>query len=352
MRKFTKAIMSNKWVAVFLLIFFFPVGIYLILRHKHFRPWIRYTVLSAFAVLILSVVFSEPYEPTEQEVQAAEEKRIADDKESEQAKIDKEEAKKAKEAKKKADAEKKKALDEKEAKEKDKKEADKKAKAEKEKADKKESKKKAKEDKEAKLKAEEKAKKSAETKKKAESDKKEKAAKDKKAAASKKADKEAKEKAESKKKAADKKKTKANRPMDVKLVEDSEDVIDAEFDSSSQFGNELTISYEPETLWSENSFFREVYKSFEDVKTAFGDKKVDAVTVLIYTEMTDTKGNSSDNAVFTYRYLRDGFEELNYDKFMELSMIEEWRILNESDAYFIHPGIYKNLKSKYTDNLY
>lgn len=113
----------------------------------------------------------------------------------------------------------------------------------------------------------------------------------------------------------------------------------------------LTLEKHPSGLWDENSLFHSVYDLFEVMNDAFKDKSVDEVEVKIQTKMTDVKGNENLDTVIEYLYTRESFEELNYDNFTNMAFSEQWRILNESDLYMIHPGIYKNLKDKYTDNL-
>lgn len=147
----------------------------------------------------------------------------------------------------------------------------------------------------------------------------------------------------------EKKKTKDKKPKRTTaeaIQEDSNNVDKATFEDG-----EMTLQFEPGTLWDENSFMGVVHDMFKDVKVAFDDKEVKSVLVMIDTAMIDEKGNEEVKPVVTYRYTREGFEELNYDNFIDMALIEEWRILNEADSYFIHPGIRKNLKDKYIQNL-
>lgn len=158
-----------------------------------------------------------------------------------------------------------------------------------------------------------------------------------------------KEKSEKKEKEEAKKKEEerlANRDIDEALEEDNDIVKSAELNDG-----ELTLTYEPGTVWSENSFFNTVYDSFEIVSDAFKDEGVDSVLTIIKAEMTDEKGNEELEDIINYRYTRADFDELNYDNFKEMALGQQWRILNEADGYFIHPGIRANLKDKYTDNL-
>lgn len=147
----------------------------------------------------------------------------------------------------------------------------------------------------------------------------------------------------------EKKKTKDKKPKRTTaeaIQEDSNNVDKATFEDG-----EMTLQFEPGTLWDENSFMGVVHDMFKDVKVAFDDQEVKSVLVMIDTVMIDEKGNEEVKPVVTYRYTREGFEELNYDNFIDMALIEEWRILNEADSYFIHPGIRKNLKDKYIQNL-
>lgn len=159
---------------------------------------------------------------------------------------------------------------------------------------------------------------------------------------------ESKEKDEEEKPKEDKeeKKETEDKEEEKKEKEKSEKIKETDF-----YDGELTMVYEPGTLWDENSFFRIVYDSFADVKDAFEDDEVDSVVVMINALMTDEKGNEDMKPVITYRYTREGFDELNYEKFYDMAMVEEWRILNESESYFINPGIRNKLKDKYTENL-
>lgn len=113
----------------------------------------------------------------------------------------------------------------------------------------------------------------------------------------------------------------------------------------------LTLEREPGTLWDENSLFHTVYDLFEVIPTAFKDDSVNEVQVLIQTPMVDAKRNEAVETAIEYIYTKESFGELNYDKFAEMAYGQQWRILNESDMYIIHPGIYKNLKEKFTENL-
>lgn len=148
------------------------------------------------------------------------------------------------------------------------------------------------------------------------------------------------------KKEAEEKERKANRTIAEKLQEDNENI-----DKATMKDGILTIEREPGTLWDENSLFHTVYDLFEVIPIAFEDDAVKEVQALVKTQMVDAKGNEEVEDVIEFIYTRETFRELNYDKFAEMAYGQQWRILNESDMYIIHPGIYKNLKEKITENL-
>lgn len=152
----------------------------------------------------------------------------------------------------------------------------------------------------------------------------------------------------------DRKKNEENKEETEKEEEKStEDLLEEKglVDSIDFYEGELTITYEPDTMWSENSLMGVVNDMLDNLPIAFKDDKVDSVVNGISVAMIDNKGNEEVKQVITYRYTREEYEELNYDKFKEMSMGEEWRILNEANSYFIHPSIRSKLKDKYTDNL-
>ena len=149
-----------------------------------------------------------------------------------------------------------------------------------------------------------------------------------------------------KKEDKEKKEEKDDRTIDQKLQEDDDKVDEATLEDGL-----LTLKRDPGTVWSENSLFHSVYDLFESTNEAFKDDAVKEVDVIIETTMVDQKGNESKDPVIKYQYTKESFDELNYDNFTDMAFGQQWRILNEADGYFIHPGIYKELKEKYTDNL-
>lgn len=158
-----------------------------------------------------------------------------------------------------------------------------------------------------------------------------------------------KEKEEEQDKKPKKEKKKKENKVDIakKIQDDSLHV-----DKATLKDGVLTLEKEPSSSWSENTLVKNnVYSLFESVNDGFKDKDVNKVEVKVHAVMIDEKGNEKEEPVIEYEYDRDTFEELNYDNFIKLAVSESWRILNESDEYLVHPGIYKDVKQDYKQNL-
>src|SRR5690625_248975 len=139
----------------------------------------------------------------------------------------------------------------------------------------------------------------------------------------------------------------ANRTIDEILEEDENDVDKAELEDGV-----LRLERDVTTFWDETSILKQdVLRMFELLPKAFEDDEVERVRVVLNTEMVDQKGNAEMESVIYYEYSREHFEELDYDNFLWMATSETWRILNESTSYEIHPGIYKNVKDDYKNNL-
>src|SRR5699024_755545 len=172
------------------------------------------------------------------------------------------------------------------------------------------------------------------------------------AEAQKKAEKEAKEKEEEERKQQEEEakkleEEKANRDVDVAVEDDFEDVDSAELNDG-----ELTINILPGTTWSENSLITKAAENINKVNAALDfDEDLKSVTIILKGEMMDEKGNEELKDVVTYRYTREDLDEVDYDNFKDFAIIEPYKILNQAESYFIHPGILTELKDEYRHNL-
>lgn len=131
------------------------------------------------------------------------------------------------------------------------------------------------------------------------------------------------------------------------VLSDENDVDRTSFESGT-----LRLERDVTSFWDETSILKQdVLRMFELLPKAFEDDEVERVRVVLNTEMVDQKGNAEMESVIYYEYSREHFEELDYDNFLWMATSETWRILNESTSYEIHPGIYKNVKDDYKNNL-
>src|SRR5699024_5356811 len=154
-----------------------------------------------------------------------------------------------------------------------------------------------------------------------------------------------KEKEEAKEKK--KKEKKDNRPVEEAVVEDFGDVTDADL-----VDGELTIDFEPGTMWNEDSMIKKAANYLEVVKAVFDfDDDIDSTLIQMNVEMVDEKGNEDMRSVINYRYPREDFNELNYDKFTTLALGEPYRVLQQAESYYIHPGIFTELSDEYKHEL-
>src|SRR5690625_2324316 len=301
---------QTTWFIVLSLIFFFPLGLILMWRNKKFGKTARIVITVIFAFVTLSVFIDEDTSTEFEEHDKAE--VVSKESSNEEEKNDKE----------------KKENKEKEAKDKKKKEEQNKQ----SKKDNDEQKEIAKKEKKKKNKKKKKEKKKKETKKKKKKEEQ---------------NKQSKKDNDEQKEIAKKEKKKEKITIDEKIEKDSLNV-----DKASLKNNVLTLKKEPSSTWSENTLVKNnVFTMFEDVNKGFNDKNVNEIKVIIEAVMIDEKGNEEVVSAVEYEYDRSTFEELNYDNFIRLAVSESWRILNESDAYLIYPGIYKALKQEYKQGL-
>lgn len=114
----------------------------------------------------------------------------------------------------------------------------------------------------------------------------------------------------------------------------------------------LTIEDEVTTFWNETSILKNnVYNMFSEFDKGFADESVNKINVVLSTVMIDQKGNESLDEIIKFEYSREDFEELNFKNFLNMASSQTWRILNESNSYWIHPGIFKNVDDEYKQNL-
>ncbi len=140
----------------------------------------------------------------------------------------------------------------------------------------------------------------------------------------------------------------AGLPIDEYIVETDSRIEEATLNEDGI----LTILLNASSSLGPNSVATtHIYWSFEAMHEAFKDDSVEEVNVIIQALLIDNQGNEDYENVVTYAYTRDDFNELDYDNFLRLASGEEWRILNEAYAYFMHPAVHNEVDSDYQNSL-
>ncbi|WP_339184148.1 hypothetical protein [Oceanobacillus sp. FSL W7-1293] len=123
---------------------------------------------------------------------------------------------------------------------------------------------------------------------------------------------------------------------------------------AAELSNEgiLTILLDASSSFSPKSVASTyVYWSFEAINKSFQSDEVSEVSIVIQAPLIDNQGNEEVNEVITYAYTRNDFNDLDYDNFLRLASGQEWRILNEAYAYFVHPAVFNEVDFDYQNNL-
>ncbi|MFD6439364.1 hypothetical protein ACFWDG_06030 [Peribacillus sp. NPDC060186] len=82
----------------------------------------------------------------------------------------------------------------------------------------------------------------------------------------------------------------------------------------------------------------------------FKNKDVKTVEIVAPTNMLDDKGNEEVSEVVKVKWDRATSEEINYENFGDMLYADFTRFYNESDSYFIHPGVFGKIKEKHLVN--
>ncbi len=100
------------------------------------------------------------------------------------------------------------------------------------------------------------------------------------------------------------------------------------------------------SAWDESMFIRQEFKKYIDYcKKAYKIEGVDSIYFTVRTEMQDSKGNNTTEDVFDIRMLKKDFDTYNW-KNMEYKDGVFDQIQSDSDFFWIHPGILKNIDTE------
>ncbi|NYV67086.1 hypothetical protein HYI36_17585 [Bacillus sp. Gen3] len=112
---------------------------------------------------------------------------------------------------------------------------------------------------------------------------------------------------------------------------------------------DVKIYFDPErTYWDETDIARlTAIEGLNLIEMVFKNNKTTSVQVIAPTKMVDSKGNETVQEVVKAKWNKQLNDEVNYKKFRDMVMAEFPRFYNESSTYYIHPGVFSNIKDKY-----
>lgn len=96
----------------------------------------------------------------------------------------------------------------------------------------------------------------------------------------------------------------------------------------------------------ETSFMRQMFSAYVDIcRDAYALDDVNIVEMYVFTDMTDQKGNTASEKVFSISMEKDKFQEYNWDN-LNNQKVNIDVIQNDCRIFYVHPGIFQNFNEK------
>jgi len=113
----------------------------------------------------------------------------------------------------------------------------------------------------------------------------------------------------------------------------------------------IQIEYKPAEGLDETMLVKEaIGTDLDSMKMLFQNKQVAKVDMITMVDMADQYGNTSASKGVELVYDRSTADKIDWTGFENRALTDPANALNLSNSYFIHPGIYKNLKIDNLDN--
>lgn len=137
------------------------------------------------------------------------------------------------------------------------------------------------------------------------------------------------------------KKTNASDPVKKIKKWASDSGIKAEVKMSGK--NVAIIEDKNKSIFSENTLIKGFAQNSAELLSHF--KKTDYQQIIFVrpVKMEDSRGNSSYDNSLVVLYEATNFKSINYKNWLNNLSNLAYNFFNESNAYYIHPGIYKNI---------
>lgn len=109
--------------------------------------------------------------------------------------------------------------------------------------------------------------------------------------------------------------------------------------------NIAIITYSEYTTWSETSAYKDFAKDSSYIMNKLQDNdNIDGIGFVQMMEMMDEKGNESVKETIVTYYEKDNYDEINFGNFTGNLYLDASNFYKISDGYWIHPGIFMNVK--------
>lgn len=146
---------------------------------------------------------------------------------------------------------------------------------------------------------------------------------------------------------------KENFPSDFEInapeFKDAVKSVNINIDNVEVNDNKVTITFKEDLLvWDDTSFVKDAAtRGISIMEKVFANKQVNEVTIIVPTKMYDNKGNESIENVIEITWNRQLSDEINYANFNDLVWSDPIRFYNVANSYYIHPGVFQNIKDEY-----
>jgi len=124
-----------------------------------------------------------------------------------------------------------------------------------------------------------------------------------------------------------------------KQLKDVSDYLKCEIDNG-----EVYVILNIQAIWDETSMIKDLGREHIDIcQSLFPNKKVKYVTTVASTGMVDPYGKETKERVITLTWSRATFNKINIKNFRYMD--DGSHVYRIADAYWIHPGVWKNYKN-------
>lgn len=113
-------------------------------------------------------------------------------------------------------------------------------------------------------------------------------------------------------------------------------------------GNVTITMSKDKSYWNENEMVEQTAKKgIELMEKVFKNPSVQSIKIDVPVPMVDSKGNEEVETVVTVTWDRATHEEINYENFKNMVILEYPKFYEQASTYNIHAGIYNYIDEEY-----